>query len=85
MTLAVILLALVLVLALLLAIPWRPSPVEQVLEESRGRIDGEALAEAEAEIEHLPHSTTPDQAVQDLPDWGPGVPRPPSKAPDETL
>jgi len=84
-TLAVILLALVLVLAVLFVVPWRSSPVEQLLEESRGKVDGEVLAEAEAEIEHLHPTTTPEQAAEDLPDWGPGVPRRRSNAPEETL
>jgi len=43
-----------------------PSPIE----------DPDELEEAEAEVRDLDAFTTPEEAQEDLPDWGPGAPRP---------
>ncbi|MGD2134977.1 MAG: hypothetical protein PVF27_02405 [Gemmatimonadales bacterium] len=39
-------------------------------------IDRETLAEAESEIEGLDAFATPEDAEDELPDWGPGAPKP---------
>jgi len=39
-------------------------------------IDHEVLNQAEAEVRDLDASTTPDEAADHLPDWGPGAPKP---------
>ena len=41
-----------------------------------GVFDPEALDDAEAEVRGLDAFTTPDDAQDELPDWGPGAPRP---------
>lgn len=41
----------------------------------RDDIDYETLREAEDEVRDLDALATPDDAAQDLPDWGPGAPR----------
>jgi uncharacterized iron-regulated membrane protein len=38
--------------------------------------DREALEDAEAEVRGLGPFTTPEEAQEDLPDWGPGAPKP---------
>jgi hypothetical protein len=38
--------------------------------------DPEALDEAEAEVRGLDAFATPEDARDDLPDWGPGAPKP---------
>ena len=38
-------------------------------------IDRDVLEEAEREVRGLGSFTTPDEAEDDLPDWGPGRPR----------
>ncbi len=37
--------------------------------------DPEALEDAENEVRNLDAFATPEDAEEDLPDWGPGVPR----------
>ena len=41
-----------------------------------GSRDADVLADAEAEVRDLDALTTPEEASDTLPDWGPGVPRP---------
>ena len=38
-------------------------------------IDCDVLEQAEEEVRDLGAFTTPDEAENDLPDWGPGTPR----------
>lgn len=73
MSLLVILLVLVLALSLLLVVPRGVSPGHR----SRGTedVDEELLEQAEAELENLSSSATPDDADDELPDWGPGAPK----------
>ena len=75
MSLLVVLLALVLALSLLLVIPIK-SPVGR----RTGRSDGDdvdygILEEAEEELNRLSNSASPEDADDELPDWGPGVPK----------
>lgn len=75
MSLLVVLLVAAVALALFVFAPGRRASVEQLLEEVR-RTDEEAeLAEAEDEVRDLDVMATPEDATQELPDWGPGVPR----------
>ena len=37
--------------------------------------DPDELEEAEAEVRDLDAFTTPEEAQEDLPDWGPGTPK----------
>ncbi len=73
MTLLIVLLSLVLLLAVLFVIPRGES------RRSRGvrnaNIDEDELLEAEEELRHLDVTVTPEEAAEELPDWGPGVPR----------
>lgn len=39
-------------------------------------VDAETLAAAEQEVRDLGASTSPEDADDELPDWGPGVPKP---------
>lgn len=39
------------------------------------QIDRDALEQAEEEVRGLGTFTTPDDAADELPDWGPGAPR----------
>ncbi|NIM52362.1 MAG: hypothetical protein GTN62_13725 [Gemmatimonadales bacterium] len=50
---------------------WR-NPRQIVSDED---VDQEILEDAEAEIGELDASTTPEEADQELPDWGPGAPK----------
>jgi hypothetical protein len=73
--LLVILLVLILALSLLLVIP-RKSPVTRSPAESDSDdVDYDLLDEAEEELGGLDASVTPEQADDELPDWGPGVPK----------
>lgn len=44
--------------------------------EASDEIDRETLEEAESELEDLDAFATPDDADDELPDWGPGAPKP---------
>ena len=75
MSLLVVLLVAALALALI-AFPLRKrSRVEQLLGEVHRTDDEEDLAQAEDEVRSLDAMATPQDAAQELPDWGPGVPR----------
>lgn len=75
MTLLVILLVLVLILSLLLVVP-RTSGAESRARETEGDgIDHEELESAERELDNLRATATPDDADDELPDWGPGAPK----------
>jgi len=62
------------VLATMAALLWlvkrRPAPTR------RDDVDRDALDEAEREVRDLDVMTTPDEADDHLPDWGPGAPNP---------
>jgi len=71
MTLFVVLLSVVLLLAVLLVIPRRPTATSQ-----SSSIEDEAeLTRAEEDLADLDVMTTPEEAIEELPDWGPGAPR----------
>ena len=73
MSLLVILLVLVLALSVLLVVPREAPPARRSL--SKDDIDEEVLGQAEAELENLRSTASPDDADDDLPDWGPGAPK----------
>ena len=75
MSLLVILLAVALALAVLAAAPKKRSATDELLESVRRTDDEEDLARAEDEVRDLGATTTPEDAAEDLHDWGPGVPR----------
>ncbi len=71
MTLFVVLLSVVLLLAVLLVIPRRPTATSQ-----SSSIEDEAeLNRAEEDLADLDVMTTPEEAIEELPDWGPGAPK----------
>jgi hypothetical protein len=71
MTLFVVLLSVVLLLAVLLVIPRRPTATSQ-----SSSIEDEAeLTRAEDDLADLDVMTTPEEAIEELPDWGPGAPK----------
>ena len=57
------------VLAWLLLAPAKSSGVQPE------DVDAETLAAAEQEVRDLGVSTSPEDADDELPDWGPGVPK----------
>ena len=75
MSLLVVLLVVALAVALFAIAPRRRSQIEQLLEEVERTDNEEELAEAEDEVRSLDVMATPEDAVLELPDWGPGVPR----------
>lgn len=75
MSLLVILLLLVLALSILLVVPRRVP--HRGASRQTGDIDEDALERAEAELQDLRPLATPEDADDELPDWGPGVPKPP--------
>ncbi len=71
MTLFVVLLSVVLILAVFLVIPRRPAATNQ-----SSSIEDEAeLTRAEEDLADLDVMTTPEEATEELPDWGPGAPK----------
>lgn len=74
MPLLIVLFICVLVFAVFVIVPRR-----SVDHGRRGRygeqLDHEVLAEAEEEIASLDAAISPEEADDELPDWGPGVPR----------
>lgn len=41
-----------------------------------GEIDEAVLTDAEREVRELDAFATPDDAAEEIPDWGPGAPKP---------
>ena len=80
MSLLVTLSLLVLALSILLVVPRKGTRGEK--SRNAEDIDEEVLAEAEAELEGLRSSATPEDANDGLPDWGPGVPKLPRERAD---
>ncbi len=76
MSLLIVLFICVLVFAVFVIVPRKPAHHGH-----RGRygkqLDHEVLAEAEEEIADLDATISPEEADDELPDWGPGVPRRP--------
>ncbi len=53
----------------------RPRKSERIVVDDDS-INRAILDEAEAEVSELDALTTPEEATEDLPDWGPGAPKP---------
>jgi len=76
MTLLAVIMVVVLLLAVLLIVPRRNTRVG-VREgtHATGVGDADELARAENELAELDAMATPNDAVENLPDWGPGAPK----------
>ncbi len=72
----------IVIIALAAALLWflgRPSRADRRITEHTERdqnLDHEVLAEAEEEVRDLDPLASPDEAEEELPDWGPGAPKP---------
>jgi hypothetical protein len=75
MSLFVVLLVAALVIALLVFPPRKRSQVDQLIREIDRSEDEEELAAAEDEVRSLDAMSSPEDAAEHLPDWGPGAPR----------
>jgi hypothetical protein len=75
MSLLVVLIVVALVVLLVVYPPRKRSQVDQLFADLDRTEDEEELAQAEEEVRELNALTTPEDAEQQLPDWGPGVPR----------
>lgn len=64
-----------LVAAVLVWLLGRPSASVGNNEFDEDDVDREILEEAEDEVRDLDAFTSPEEADDDLPDWGPGVPK----------
>lgn len=68
-----------LILALLAVFVWlagRPRSPRADTEAARGAdVDEDVLADAEDEVQDLDSFATPEDAEDQLPDWGPGAPK----------
>lgn len=69
-------LLLLLVAAVLVWLVGRPRVAADIEHTGDEDIDREILEEAEDEVRDLDTFTSPEEADDDLPDWGPGVPKP---------
>jgi hypothetical protein len=65
-----------LVVAVLAWIVGRPRATAGSDRDQEDDIDREVLGQAEDEVRDLDTFTSPDDADDDLPDWGPGAPKP---------
>jgi hypothetical protein len=74
-SLLVILLVLILALSLLLVVPRKSRSASLRSGVRDDQIDREVLGEAEEELEGLSASARPEDADDELPDWGPGAPK----------
>ena len=52
----------------------RPPTHRQAVDEQDLTVDQDVLDEAEQEVQELDTFTTPEDADDELPDWGPGAP-----------
>lgn len=75
MSLLVVLIVVALVVLLVVYPPRKRTQVDQLFADLDRTEDEEELAQAEEEVRELNALTTPEDAEQQLPDWGPGVPR----------
>ncbi len=68
-----------LILAILVILVWlagRPRASRTDAEPSRGSdVDEDVLTDAEDEVQELDSFATPEDAEDQLPDWGPGAPK----------
>ena len=64
-----------LVAAVLIWLLGRPRRAENNEDGSDADVDREILEEAEDTVRGLDAFTSPDEADEDLPDWGPGAPK----------
>ena len=78
MSLFVVLIAAVLIIALVALPLGKRERVDSLLTELDRTEDEDELAQAEDEVRDLDVLTTPEDAEQQLPDWGPGAPRKPT-------
>lgn len=62
-------------LGIVALIVWIFSSKRGVIAPPSGDVDAETLAEAEREVRDLDAFTGPDEADDQLPDWGPGAPK----------
>ena len=76
MTLLALIMVVVLVLAVLLIVPRRKTNAAvRNGSDTAGIADADELARAENELAGLDAMATPNDAAEDLPDWGPGAPK----------
>lgn len=69
----------ILLTVLLAALAWfLRRPADGVLDDPPpdDDVDYDTLGSAEAEVQDIDAFTTPDEAEEELPDWGPGAPQP---------
>lgn len=64
-----------LVVAALVWLVGRPRPAVSQEDAEDADVDREILEETEDEVRDLDAFTSPEDAEDDLPDWGPGVPK----------
>jgi hypothetical protein len=74
LSLLIVLLVLVLILAVLLVVPRKRSSTGTHATRNAD-IDEDELLRAEDELSDLDAMATPEDAANELPDWGPGVPK----------
>ena len=74
--LVVLLLVLAAALAWMLIGPGRSSRTDPARGAGDESVDLEELAEAEEEVRDVDALASPEDAEEDLPDWGPGAPKP---------
>jgi hypothetical protein len=74
-SLLVILLILILVFSVLVIVPRKAGRVRRTSAAARDGIDDEVLEEAEEELGRLRSDAAPEDADDELPDWGPGAPK----------
>jgi hypothetical protein len=76
MTLLAVIMVVVLVLAVFLIVPRRKTSAAFRNGTHTAVVgDADELARAEKELAELDAMATPNDAVEDLPDWGPGAPK----------
>jgi hypothetical protein len=75
MSLYVVVIVVALIIALFAFPPRKRTHVERLLTELDRSEDEEELAQAEDEVRGLDAMATPEDAAEQLPDWGPGAPR----------
>ncbi len=75
MSILAVLLVMLVVVALFMFATGKRSRVNQLIDEVHRTDEEEELARAEEEVRDLDVLATPEDAIQALPDWGPGAPR----------
>jgi hypothetical protein len=74
--LVVLLLALGAALTWIFVGPGRSRRIDPGRAADDDSVDQDALAEAEEEVRDVDALASPEEAQEDLPDWGPGAPKP---------